>query len=94
MELRRRPRVSGERSAPPTRERPAATEPDATSASPRKLTFSFDSAGWLYCYHLGAAQVHRTGAAPLNWCASYSVLECESSHTMCAASLHSTCSAS
>ena len=62
MELRRRPRVSGDRSVPPERERPAASDSGSVSRPP-KLTFSFDSAGWLYCYHLGAAQVLRAGSS-------------------------------
>ena len=31
----------------------------------RKLTFSFDSAGWLYVYHLGAAQYLQRHVLPL-----------------------------
>lgn len=31
-------------------------EPKAPKSSTRKLTFSFDSSGWMYVYHLGAAQ--------------------------------------
>ena len=36
----------------------------AAAAAKRRLTFSFDSSGWLYVYHLGAAHYIQTQLMP------------------------------
>lgn len=48
MSVRRRPTA-------PEKERPTGSNMN-DSACRRRLTFSFDSSGWLYMYHLGVAQ--------------------------------------
>ena len=43
----------------------APPEPAATPAKQRKVTFSFDSSGWMYVYHFGAAQYLQKHVLPL-----------------------------
>lgn len=41
-----------------------AAQQHATTSIPQRLTFSFDSSGWLYLYHLGVAHYIQTQLLP------------------------------
>ena len=50
-------------------EAPSSPEDEPRKKRGAKTTFSFDSSGWMYCYHLGVArylQMHVLPKLPAN----------------------------